>query len=129
MGPPQDGRIVKSHPVANNLRQLRSGDVYAAHTRRRNSYRIGLSVMAMYGATMADYGSYPPTPKQIETLCAVAALCVVKYGLVVDEHVRTHYEWAVADGYYPNRWNFMREGSTLRGKVKWYAQRWQQIES
>ena len=120
LGPPHDGAVLLTHPFQNNLRQIRAGDIYAAHTKGRNSYRLAVSAMAMYGATMNDSGQFPVTPKQIETLCAVAGLMVVKYTLDISA-VRTHYEWAIEDGYYPNRWDFMRLSETLRGKTKFYA--------
>lgn len=121
LGPPQDGKVLLTHPFANNLRQIRPGDTYAAHTKGRNSYRLGVAVMAMYGATMNDAGVFPVTARQIEAMCAVGGLIVVKYDLNVATEVRTHYEWAMEDGYYPNRWDFMRASETLRGKTKWYA--------
>lgn len=120
LGPPHDGQIVFSHPIQNNLRQIRAGDIYAAHTKGRNSYRLAVSAMAMYGATMTHPGAYPVTERQVETLAAVAGLMVVRYNLDI-ESVRTHYEWAIVDGYYPNRWDFMRLSETLRGKTKFYA--------
>lgn len=121
LGPPQDGKVLVTHPFANNLRQIQPGDIYAAHTKSRNSYRLGVAVMAMYGATMNNHGQYPATPLQIEALCAVGALMVVKYDIDIATEVRTHYEWAVQDGYYPNRWDFMRVSEILRGKTRWYV--------
>ncbi len=46
---------------------------YAAHTRGRNSWSIGLSVAAMRDATPADFGAFPLTEPQLEALCRVAA--------------------------------------------------------
>jgi hypothetical protein len=121
LGPPQDGRVLITHPFQNNLRQIKAGDTYAAHTLKRNSYRLAVSVMAMYGATMGNPGAFPVTPRQIEAICAVGGLIVARYNLVVTTQVRTHYEWAVDDGYYPNRWDLMGLGETLRGKTRYYA--------
>lgn len=121
LGPPQDGKVLITHPFASNLRQIRPGDIYAAHTKGRNSYRLAVSAMAMYGATMNDAGQYPVTPAQIEAMCAVGGLIVVKYGLNVATEVRTHYEWAMQDSYYPSRWDFHRMGDLLRRKTQWYA--------
>lgn len=121
-----DGEVVSTFPVEKNLRRIPSGDLdYAAHTRGRNSGRIGISAMAMYQATTNTYGVFPPTPRQIESLCAVAGLVVAKYGkgLPIDAQVKTHYEWAVIDAYFPNRWDWMKEGPLLKRKVEWYAAR------
>lgn len=119
-----DGEVVSTFPVEKNLRRIPAGDLdYAAHTRGRNSGRIGVSAMAMYQATTNNYGVFPPTPRQIESLCAVAGLVVAKYGkgLPIYSQVWTHYQWAVEDGYFPNRWDWMQEGPRLVGKVAYYA--------
>ena len=125
LGPPRDGDVVLSLPIAANLRRIRPGDglAYGAHARGRNSGRVGIGAMCMYRGTMSDYGAFPPTPRQVETMCALAGLVAAKYGtgLPVNAQVRTHYQWAVEDGYYPDRWDWMREGPALVRKVAWYA--------
>lgn len=122
LGPPRDGEVIRSHPFLHNLRDIAPGMEYAAHTWRRNSWRLGIAVMAMYGATSGNYGAFPPTPKQIEVMCALAALAVVRYAPpMLDAFVRTHCEWARTDGYFPNRWDWMREAPMLKGKVRYYV--------
>lgn len=133
LGPPRDGEIILSHPFKNNLRKIQPGMEYAAHTRGRNSYRLAISAMSMYGATTNDYGFFSPTRKQIETMCALAGLMVVKYAVmrnlraltpaVIEEFVKTHYEYAVLDRYFPNRWDWMAETPELKRKVFWYAKK------
>lgn len=129
LGPPRDGEVILSHPFLNNLRRIRPGAEYAGHTRGRNSGRIGISAMCMYRATMADYGAFPPTPRMVETMCALGGLVVAKYGrgVPIAEQVATHWQWAVRDGYYPDRWNWQRETDVLIRKTAWYArqQGWQ----
>lgn len=123
LGPPQDGKVLITHPFVNNLRQIQPGDTYAAHTKGRNSFRLAVSAMAMYRATMNDAGQFPVTPQQIEAMCAVGGLIVVKYNLNIATEVKTHAEWALADGYFGRRWDFHRMGDLLRRKTQWYADR------
>lgn len=111
LGPPRDGEVVLSYPIARNLRRIPAGaEDYAAHTRGRNSGRVGIGAMCAYRAVMGDYGAFPPTPRQIETMCALGGLVSRKYGDLerLAEQVRTHYQWAVEDGYWPNRWNWQK---------------------
>lgn len=123
-GENDDGEIVLTHPILNNLRKIRHGiDEYAPHTRSRNSGRIGISAMCMYEATPDRYGDFPPTGRQIEAMCAVGGLVVAKYGqgISIEQQVFTHFQYAKIDGYYPDRWDWMREGPTLLGKTRYYA--------
>lgn len=120
-----DGEVIASHPVLNNLRYITRGMPYAAHTRGRNSGRLGVAVMAMYGATMQDFGPYEYTPRQLETMCALAGLVVAKYGkgIPIESQVTTHGEFARLDGYFPTRWEWYRtvDADRIRGKVRYYA--------
>lgn len=130
LGPPADGEVVVTHPILNNLRRITSGMDYAGHTRGRNSGRVGISAMCMYLAGMTDYGTFPPTSRMIETVCALAGLVDAKYAPgqpggqdAFNQRVRTHYQWARDDGYYPDRWNWMVESELMQRKAWWYAQR------
>jgi len=89
------------------------------------------------------------TNNQIEALCAEAANLVVQYNIPIDtDHIFTHCEAALTDGYGPYqgepdlRWDFMilrptvgiktekqaklwasTTGRVLRTKIRWYAER------
>lgn len=128
LGPDKDGKgdgeLVLTYPILNNLRKIRHGiDEYAAHTRARNSGFIGISAMCMYEGKQHKYGAFPPTKRQIEGMCAAGGLVVAKYGLGISiaDQVFTHFDFAIRDGYYPDRWDWQYEGPTLREKTKHYA--------
>ena len=121
-----------------------------AHTYRRNSGAVGISLCCCAGATTNDLGDEPPTPQQIEVIAQ--ATCAVADGLwlTIDrEHVMTHGEAADnEDGLEPHeaygprttceRWDLeflgtdespafdpwaadgSRGGDVLRGKANWY---------
>jgi hypothetical protein len=98
-----------------NMRDVREADSgsYTAHTQGRNSFAAGLAALGMQGATPADFGAYPLTEAQVDALCALAAQIARAYGIPVDaEHVLTHAEAAVADGYFGSnddeRWDIAR---------------------
>lgn len=114
------------------------------HTWRRNSEAVGIAVCACYGAQAknginADFGDYPVTEKQIETMSIIVAL-FRKYGGVSLNDVLTHCEIAYEDGYGPysgdeeTRWDLwylpdnayagkMRGGGeVIRGKARWYLE-------
>lgn len=91
-----DGDVVKGvHPVSSNMRRLKSGDNYAAHTRGFNSYSIGVSFCGMHGSRPGvSFGNWPLKENQVqEGLKFVSALCLA-YGLnpMDSHHVFTHYE-------------------------------------
>ena len=86
---------------------------YAAHTFRRNSYAAGLSIMGMLDARPDDFGPYPLTESSIDALCEVAARIARHYDIPIDtQHVLTHAEAAVEDGYFgmgeEERWDIAR---------------------
>lgn len=106
--------VVETHPVAENARDVYAAPdlPYAAHVLRRNSYAIGISVMAMLEATPHDFGAYPITEESIEALCLVAARVADAYG-VPNASIGTHAEAAVLDGYFGDhpedgRWDIAR---------------------
>ncbi|MHB8146858.1 MAG: hypothetical protein ACYDGM_06285 [Vulcanimicrobiaceae bacterium] len=112
-----DGRIlvVNTHDVRENMRDIsHSPDrPYAAHTRGRNSFALGLSMMAMQGATPHDFGEYGLTQPLIDGLCSVAAQLANIYEIPIDaEHIMSHAEAALHDGYFgaaeQQRWDIAR---------------------
>lgn len=107
-------RIVATHPLDHNMRDVRQGDLpYAAHTLGRNSFAAGLAVAGMAGASPSDFGLYPLRRDALDGLCTVAAAIAKRYAIPVDAlHVMTHAEAAVADGYFgvakDERWDIAR---------------------
>ncbi len=98
-----------------NMRNVyeRPDDPYTAHTRGRNSYAAGISIMAMEGAAPDDFGQYPLTPALIDALCLVGARLASFYGVPIDaDHVMSHAEAALQDGYFgtkpEERWDIAR---------------------
>lgn len=107
--------IVNTHDVRENMRDVYKNpdDLYAAHTRKRNSYAIGISIMAMEGSRPDDFGPYPMTPAQIDAFCLLAAKIAAFYNIPIDaEHVMSHAEAALHDGYFgtapEERWDIAR---------------------
>jgi N-acetylmuramoyl-L-alanine amidase CwlA len=84
-----------------------------AHTWKRNSGNIGVSMCCM-----AD--GCPVTDKQREaTARLVAELCGM-FGLDVERDVHDHAYFARLDGYYPERWDVGEELTPIKAKAKWY---------
>ena len=71
-----------------------------AHTWRRNSGSVGITLDCCAGATSDDLGSEPPTLKQIETMAQCIQVVADALWLTIDiKHVMTHGEAADnADG-------------------------------
>ncbi len=106
-----------------------------AHTWRRNSGAIGVSLAACYGATTQNWGSEPPTVAQIEAMAQVVCVLANALDLTIDyDRVMTHAEAANEDGYGPQqtweRWDLWmlpgvslgEGGHIIRGKANWYRQ-------
>jgi hypothetical protein len=98
-----------------NMRDVRSATPgsYATHTAGHNSYAIGLAACGMLGATPHDFGRYPLRDDLLALVCATAARLCTFYAIAVDaEHVRTHAEAALEDGYFgagpDERWDIAR---------------------
>jgi len=107
--------VEATHDLTANMRDLHAAEAgtYAAHTAGRNSFAAGLSVMGMRDATPSDFGNYPLTTVQIAAMCAVAAQIARAYDIPIDaEHVLTHAEAAIVDGYFgiaeEERWDIAR---------------------
>lgn len=87
----QDGRIFVS---TDDLSEV------LAHTWRRNSGSVGLTLDCCAGATSEDLGDEPPTDKQIESMAQCIQVVADALWLTIDlKHVMTHGEAADnADG-------------------------------
>ena len=96
-----------------------------AHTWRRNSGSIGVTLDCAYGATTDELGDYPPTAAQIETMAQVVAVLAKALWLTIDrDRVLTHAEAAdnidgllpVGDEYGPQatceRWDLQYLGTS-----------------
>lgn len=112
-----DGEIVvvNTHDVRENMRNVYDApdDPYAAHTRKRNSHALGISIMGMQGATPENFGEFPLTEELIDGLCLVGARLAIFYDVPIDaEHIMSHAEAAVRDGYFgtapEQRWDIAR---------------------
>ena len=107
--------VVNTHDVRENMRNVYDApdDPYAAHTRKRNSFALGIAVMAMEKSAPGDFGPYPLTEPLIDALCLVAAQLARYYDVPVNpDHIMTHAEAAVRDGYFGSkpeeRWDIAR---------------------
>jgi hypothetical protein len=107
--------VVNTHDVRENMRDVYSGPElpYAQHTRKRNSFALGISVMAMQNATPSDFGRYPLTEELIDALCLAGGRLAAFYQVPIDaDHIMTHAEAALLDGYFGTaenqRWDIAR---------------------
>ena len=116
--------VVNTHDVRENMRDVAEDPKlpYAAHTRGRNAFALGVSIMAMEAATPADFGHYPLTEPLIEGLCLVAGTLAKIYEVPLDaDHVMSHAEAAFRDGYFgtgpDERWDIARLSADPRPLV------------
>ena len=107
--------VVNTHDVRENMRDVYElpERPYAQHTRRRNSYALGISIMGMQGSTPQDFGAYPLTEALIDGLCLVGGRLAEFYGVPIDaDHVMSHAEAGVLEGYFGTadneRWDIAR---------------------
>ena len=140
----KDGTIYTDAPL----------DDVLAHTWRRNSGAVGITLACCAGATSEDLGPEPPTAKQIEVMAQAIVAVADGLWLTIDrDHVLTHGEAADnIDGIYPHeeygplttveRWDlqylgtdespyYIKDyddertgGNVLRGKANWYRNEW-----
>ena len=125
---------------------------YKAHTWHRNSHAVAISLCCCLDARAGyqqgnappniDFGSFPPTPKQIERMAQIIAVLTDAWDLDISEEiVMTHQEAATLDNYGPGsgdaqtRWDLwylpdrplteqlVQGGRVLRGKALWYRSR------
>lgn len=129
-------------------------DEVLAHTYRRNSGAVGITLCCCAGATSDDLGSEPPTEKQINAMAKATTAIADGLWLTIDrDHVMTHGEAADnIDGLEPHdaygplstveRWDlqylgtdespyYIKDyddkrtgGNVLRGKANWYRNEW-----
>lgn len=113
-------------------------DERGAHTWRRNTGNLGIALACCYGlgdvwadGTVANWGNYPPTDKQVEAMARVVAYLAVGLGVQTAD-IHDHHYWAELDGYGSERVDMMslpqEAGKSGRdiivGKAVWYAQQW-----
>ena len=115
------------------------------HTWHRNTGALGIALCCAHGALPhngkdAEFGKYPPTPKQIDAAGKLVAQLAQGLAIPIDRwNVLTHCEAALIDGYGPysgdaeTRWDlwYLRDspgdglmkpgGQIIRGKALWYA--------
>lgn len=110
-----EAHVVETLDLRANMRDVREApdQPYAAHTAGRNSFAAGLSISAMRDARPEDFGPFPLVRPAIDALCAVAAALASAYRIPIDaEHVMTHAEAALVDGYFGTgeneRWDIAR---------------------
>jgi hypothetical protein len=129
-------------------------DEVLAHTWKRNSGSVGITLACCVGATSSDLGDEPPTNAQIEAMAQAIVAVADGLWLTIDiNHVMTHGEAADnEDGIEPHeeygpkttveRWDLeylgtdespafepwatdgSRGGDVLRGKAQWYRNLW-----
>ena len=130
-----DGRIYLPY----NCKDL---TVKREHTWHRNSRAIGIALCACSDAKAnsgwnCDLGTQPVTSAQIEAMALVVATICTHAGVPLN-HVLTHCEAAIRDGYGPysgdpqTRWDLWyipdsayndelrAGGEVIRGKAQWY---------
>lgn len=107
--------VAATHDPRDNMRDVRADPQrpYAAHTRGRNSFALGIAICAMRDATPAHFGNFPITEPLLERCCAFVARACAFYAIpVAPDRVRTHAEAAVEDGYFGSgedeRWDIAR---------------------
>ena len=107
--------VVETHDPRANMRDVYAEPdaPYAPHTYQRNSFALGIAIMAMRDATPANFGAFPLTPESIDALCLVAAKLAAHYRVPVEpEYLMSHAEAAIRDGYFGHgddeRWDIAR---------------------
>jgi hypothetical protein len=134
--------VVETHGVTANARDVRGGEgAYAAHVAGRNSHALGVAICGMRDATPQNFGAFALRDDMLDAACALVAKLCAAYRIPIDaEHVRTHAEAAVDDGYFgcgpDQRWDIARlhpdprsldaaearaTGEALRERVRAYA--------
>jgi hypothetical protein len=107
--------VAATNDLRRNMRDVRLPPPlpYAAHTASRNSYAVGVAACGMRGASPSDFGAFPLRDDVLGLMCATVADACRFYNIAVDaEHVRTHAEAALEDGYFgcgdDERWDIAR---------------------
>ncbi|MDQ2866318.1 MAG: hypothetical protein M3R51_08835 [Candidatus Eremiobacteraeota bacterium] len=135
--------VAQTRDLRANMRDISGTDDYAAHTYGRNSFAAGIAIMGMRAAAPDDFGLFPLTCELIEGLARVGGALVRAYRIPTDaQHVLTHAEAAIEDGYFgaedDQRWDIARlhqnpaplsareaiaTGDDLRCRIARYAKR------
>lgn len=108
---------------------------FKSHTWKRNSRAIGISLACCKGAWITkegqiNYGDFPPTQAQLDTMAKVVAKLCIEMGLNIDGDVWTHAEVANFDGYGIHdsdpdmRWDLYGKGWEIRMKAREYKHEW-----
>lgn len=109
----KDGELVVGVPLLKNVSYKghpRSAG-YAAHVKNANTNNIAISCAAMansyeHKARQGEYGPYPMTADQVETMIEVAAILCYTYGIqILPTRVLGHEEWDSVNGYPQDRWD------------------------
>ena len=79
---------------------------HKSHTYKRNTGAVGIALCcaldASWNATLPQFGTVPPTQKQLNSLAWIVAILCTELGLVINsDTVMTHGEAAYRDGYGP----------------------------
>jgi len=92
-----------------------------AHTWKRNTGSIGVTLCCACGATTNDLGDEPPTENQINAMAKVTtALCDGLWLTIDKNHVMTHGEAAAnEDGLHPHPAYAVWEDECGDGDVRW----------
>lgn len=92
-----------------------------AHTWKRNTGSIGVTLCCAAGATTNDLGDEPPTEDQINAMAKVTtALCDGLWLTIDKNHVMTHGEAAAnEDGLHPHPAYAVWEDECGDGQVRW----------
>jgi hypothetical protein len=64
----------------------------------------------MWDATPSNFGAYALQDHEMEVFYAMCAAAANRYNIdpLDSDYTRTHAEWAIIDGYFPERWDFTR---------------------
>lgn len=100
------------------------------HTKRRNMGSIAIALCCMGNSVVDRFGTYLPTPVQIEKMASLIATLCNRFDIpLTSNHVMTHAEAARLDGYFPDKWDLWKltetgedwsGGVILREKARWY---------
>lgn len=91
-----------------------------AHTWRRNTGAIGVTLCCACGATTNDLGDEPPTSEQIESMAQVVAVLCDALWLTCDkERVQTHGEAAACEVDHPHPAYATWNDECHDGQVRW----------
>jgi N-acetylmuramoyl-L-alanine amidase len=101
-----------------------------AHAWHHNTRNLGIALCGMLGAQEPTqwappglytfptlYGQYPPTRKQMDTMCGLVSALIRHYRLTFDK-IYTHYDLSLIDGYPGERWEYKYEKPLILKEVQ-----------